>query len=141
MRILVTLLLLSTSAFAQNQVRTVTRSVLQFGDLERKLAAAPQAERANYLSDDFEERLCAEPGTPIARNEWLAQPAPRFSYRQEAVHDLGDASVFSALALNGDSQYSVVDVWRKDGNTYKLAIRYLCPATGSKPSPSIPKRY
>lgn len=141
MRILVTLLLLSNLAFAQNQVRTVTRSVLQFGDLERKLATAPEAERAKYLTDDFEERLCAEPGTPIARDQWLAQSAPEFSFRQESVHDLGGSSVFSALAFDRDSQFSVVDVWRKQGDSYKLTIRYLCPATGSKPSPSIPKRY
>ena len=141
MRVFYVFLLLSAISTAQNPVRTITRSVLQFGDLERKLALASPADKGNYLADDFEERLCAEPGTPVARDQWLAQPGPKFSFRQESVHDFGETSIFSALAVDGDSRVSLVDVWRKEGNSYKLAVRYFCPATGPTPAPASPKRY
>jgi hypothetical protein len=133
-------LLLCTAGLAQVQVRT--RTVLQFGSLEKKLASAESSTaRAAFLTSDFEERLCAEPGTPVPREEWLGQPVTRFSFSQEAVHDYGDTALYSALGTNGDKQYSIVDAWRKEGSDWRLAVRYLCPATGKKPESGIPKRY
>ena len=130
------------SAVCVGQVQVRTRTVLQFGELEKKLASADtSAARGSLLADDFEERLCAEPGTPIPREQWLSEPATNFSFGQQAVHDYGDTALYSALGTNGDKEYSVVDTWRKEGLDWKLAVRYLCPAAGKKPGSGIPKRY
>lgn len=139
-RTLLLTLTLSAACFAQVQVRT--RTVLEFGALEKKLATAEDsATRASLLTDDFEERLCAEPGTPVPRDQWLTEAATHLSLSQEAVHDYGDTSVYSALGIDGDKHLALVDVWKKQGNDWKLAVRYLCPATGKQPKSSIPKRY
>lgn len=140
MKNLLLIFLFSASCLAQVQVRT--RTVLQFGALEKKLASADAAaDRVSLLTDDFEERLCAEPGTPVPRGQWLQAPATHFSLSQEAVHDYGDTSLYSALGTSGDKHYAFVDTWRNDNGAWKLAVRYLCPATGKKPRESAPKRY
>jgi len=140
MKILLLTLFLSATCLAQVQVRT--RTVLQFGSLEKKLAMAEDpAARGSFLTDDFEERLCAEPGTPVARDQWLQAPATHLSLTQEAVHDYGDIALYSSLGTNGDKHITLVDIWKKQDEDWKLAVRYLCPATGTKPESSIPKRY
>ncbi len=142
MKIIVALFLLMAASSSQAQVRTLTRTVILFGDLERKLATATNGtERASYLTDDFEVRRCASPGTPLPRDEWLAQPAQQFSFSQQAVHDYGDTALYSAMASTADNQFAIVDTWRKQGDEWKLSVRYLCPATGDKPVNSRPKRY
>lgn len=139
MKTLVLTLFLSTACLAQVQVRT--RTVVQFGALEKKLATADDADRASLLTDDFEQRLCAEPGTPVPRDQWLTEPAAHFSLSQQAVHDYSDLAVYSALGTNGDKKFAIVDIWKKQGDDWKLSVRYLCPATGQQPKSSTPKRY
>lgn len=142
MRSLIPLLLfIATMCPAQGQIRTVTRTVRHFGDLERKLATVDSAQRANYLTDDFEQRLCASPGTPVPREDWLKAPAEKFAFSQEAVHDYGGIATYSALATTDSKQFMVVDTWKKDGDSWKLSVRYLCPATGQKSQSTTPKRY
>jgi len=137
MKTILTLLLFSAACLAQVHVPTLT--VVRFGDLERKLATGQ--DRAAYLTDDFEQRLCAAPGTPVPRDEWLAAPAQKFSFHQEAVHDYGNVATYSALGSDGDTRFMVVDSWKKEGDSWKLAVRYLCPAAGEKPPAPLPKRY
>lgn len=133
-------LLLCGCCLGQTPVRTLT--VVRFGDLERRLASsADAAARAQFLTDDFEERECAAPGTPVPRDQWLALPAPKFSFTQEAVHDYGDTAVYSALGTTKVKKFGLVDVWKKQGDGWKLAVRYRCPATGSKPESTTVKRY
>jgi len=142
MKIVLTISLLLAGCVAQAQVRTLTRTVILFGDLENKISAtANSTERASYLTDDFEERRCAAPGTPIARDQWLTQAAQKFSFSQQAVHDYGDTALYSALATADGRKFAIVDTWRKQGNDWKLAVRYICPATGERVSQPIPKKY
>src|SRR6266571_4257361 len=107
------------------------------------------------VRDDFELRTSAGPGRPVPRAEWirqsLAAPGPASSPSQMAVHDLGDTAVVSFLdrAAANRAQIFVVDVWRRDGAEWKLAIRYAAPGgtttvtiPGVPPESSeIPKRY
>jgi hypothetical protein len=67
-----------------------------------------------------------------------------------AVHDLPDTMVVSfLLPAERATSLFVVDVWRRAGADWKLAIRYIAPAgTGSvglpgvpPPEPTIPKKY
>jgi hypothetical protein len=144
MKTMIIVLSLSFSCVAQGvHVPTVTRTVQQFGELERKLASADPTAKAQFLADDFEERLCSEPGTPIPRQDWLQKVAAsnaRFS--QESVHVLGDVALYSALRTEEKSSQMIVDTWKQADGGWKLAVRYRCPASGSKPAQSgPPKRY
>jgi hypothetical protein len=137
-------LLLSASCLAQtSRVPTVTRTVQLFGHLERKLATLDAQSKPQLLTDDFEERLCAEPGTPIARDTFLQQAtASDAKLTQEAVHSYGDTAVYSGLRTQAQSSESIVDVWVQAAGTWKLSVRYRCPASGAKPAKSaVPKRY
>ena len=137
MKRILCLLLVTCFCGAQTQYRT--RTVILFGDLERRISIG--TDRATLLTDDFEERRCASPGTPIPRDAWLAAPAPKFSFTQEAVHDYGAIAIYSALGSDSESQFMVVDTWQKQGDSWKLAVRYSCPATGVKEADTIPNRY
>jgi len=143
MRILV-VLLLSLAGVAQTvRVPTVTRTVQLFGDLERKLASAEPSARAQFLADDFEERLCAEPGTPVPRQDWLQKAAVLdVNFSQESVHLFGEVALYSALETVGNAGNMIVDTWKQADEGWKLAVRYRCPAAGAKPKDSgPPKRY
>lgn len=144
MRITVAVMLLSIICAAQSvRVPTVTRTVQLFGDLERKLASADKSAKAQMLTEDFEERLCAEPGTPVPREEWLQKLTPSGSqFSQEAVHAYGEVAVYSALRSADNASEMIVDTWKQADGGWKLAVRYRCPASGEKPQESgPPKRY
>jgi hypothetical protein len=144
MKFIVVYLSLSLACFGQGvRVPSLTRTVQLFGDLERKLASADSAAKLHFLADDFEERLCAEPGTPVPRSEWLQKISPsEVSFSQEAVHAFGEINVYSALQTTPQSREMIVDTWKQADGGWKLAVRYRCPATGAKPAESgPPKRY
>jgi hypothetical protein len=112
------------------------------------------------LSDDFELRVGARPGTPTPREEWiqslLAKPLAPTGIGQMAVHDFGNVAVVSFLETataagkrDPARDVFVVDIWKRAGDTWQLAIRYAS-AYGSRPvaipgdassSPRIPKKY
>jgi hypothetical protein len=129
------------------RVPTVSRLVMQFTEremqLSERLAARDAAGAGNLLTDDFELRASNQPGRPIPRADWLAQsmrptgPGSRIS--QMAVHDLGETAVVSfmqgAETLPG---LFVVDVWRRGGSDWKLAVRYAAPIAGNVPIPGVP---
>jgi hypothetical protein len=138
------ILLLSTGCLAQEgRIPTVTRTVKQFGDLERQLQAAQASgSKGALLTDDFEERVCSAPGTPVPKAEWLSQNTPTGKLSQEAVHEYGDVAIYSALRTESTRSDMLVDTWRQEGGNWKLAVRYKCPASGEKPaSQDLPKRY
>jgi hypothetical protein len=143
MKAIVILLLSSCCVAQEGRVSTVTRTVKQFGDLERQLQTASDANTKSALMvDDFEERVCSAPGVPIPRAEWLAQPASQGKLTQEAVHEYGPIAIYSALRSVQGSDEMLVDTWRQEANNWKLAVRYRCPASGTKPeSQELPKRY
>jgi hypothetical protein len=144
MKAFIVCLSLSLSCIAQTaRVPTVTRTVQMFGELERKLASADATTKAQFLTDDFEERLCAAPGTPVPSADWLQKVAASGgSFSQESVHILGEVAVYSALKTTPKSKEMIVDTWKQADGGWKLAVRYRCPATGAKPVESgPPKRY
>lgn len=145
MKMIFSILLFTAVCFAQSaRVPTVTRTVQQFGDLERKLAQSDSVARPQFLTEDFEERLCAAPGTPVPRDLWLQKVAiSNVTFSQEAVHMYGDVAVYSGLrAGESDSPDMIVDTWKQADGGWKLAVRYRCPATGARPTESgPPKRF
>jgi ketosteroid isomerase-like protein len=147
---------------AEERIPTVTRTVKIFTELESAISASIQrgdaAALQKALSDDFELRAGAQPGTPTPREEWvrslLAKPLAPTRIEQMAVHDMGDVAVVSFLETATGKRdpardIFVVDVWKRAGDTWRLAIRYAS-AAGTRPvsipgdassMPRIPKKY
>lgn len=155
---------LALPAFAQptpqtGRVPTVTRLVKVFSGLEADLVAQVHSTDAGALDQSldpsFEMRVGAAPGTPIPRDEWIRQARaasarpPRID--QMAVHDFGEVAVVSfreipaqAAPARAASGRFVVDCWKRAGDGWKLAVRYVSDAApeGVKPPPgTIDKRY
>ena len=118
---------------------TRTRLVALYSDLESQLATAAQkndaGKLAQMLTDDFEQWSPQPPGDPIPREDWTAAYHPTsVSTTQMAVRAFGDTEIASFVlhqkATFGDKdasgEFFVVDVWRREGNTSRLASRYIC---------------
>ena len=140
------LLALSLSAPAQTRPipgRTITptRQVAEFSELEKQWMAALQNNDRfaldHLLTEDF-EILTPLAGNAIDRDEFIRAVTGSLklqSYRisQMTVHDFGDTAVVNFLinakgqfrGRDASGRYFVVDVWRKSGNSWETAVRYL----------------
>jgi len=143
---------------ATGRIPTVSRLVMLFTEQETRLAervaARDQAGVSSLLTEDFELRASSQPGRPIPRAEWIQQslrsPGRSDAPMQMAVHDLGSAAIVSFLQrADSKTNLFIVDVWRRTGDEWKLAVRYAAragppkaPIPGVPPeSAEIPKRY
>ena len=142
-----------------DRIPTVTRLVKLFSELEASLVTQAHATDTTALDQSldasFEMRTGAAPGVPVPRDEWILQaraaPARPPRIDQMAVHDFGDVAVvsfreFAAPATPARSPRGrfVVDCWKRAGDGWKLAVRYVSDAAseGVKPPPgTIDKRY
>ena len=120
------------------RIPTVTRLVKVFSDLEAELQeqarSADPAALESSLDPSFEMREGGAPGTPVPRDDWIrrtrATAAQHRSIDQMAVHDLGSYALVSfrevetATTAGSRHQRFVVDCWKRDGDSWKLAIRY-----------------
>jgi ketosteroid isomerase-like protein len=154
---------LAATALAQpapqaGNVPTVTRLVKMFSELERGLVDKIHAKDAGaldaMLDPSFEMRVGTAPGTPVARDAWIrdtrkSTAAPRIE--QMAVHDFGNVAVVSfrernlraGAASRGRDRF-VVDCWKRDGDAWKLAVRYVSDAGAPAAAPAsgtLDKRY
>ena len=139
-------------------VPTVTRLVRMFSELERGLADKIRRKDASavdaLLDPSFEMRIGSAPGVPVPRDAWIrdarkSAAAPRIE--QMAVHDFGDVAVVSFREVSAASgarrrghDRFVVDCWRRDGETWKLVVRYVSDASASDVAgtgTTIDKRY
>src|SRR5262249_15411742 len=137
-------------------VPTITRLVKLFGERETELAqavrAADAAKLRDLLADDFEMRVGVQAATPIPRAAWIDAMMrtrdPGGAAQRVAVHDLGDGAIASFVQEGDHGAVFVIDVWRKQGTVWKLAIRYTSPTgtadfpiPGAAPTGEIPKKY
>lgn len=129
----------------ESRIPVVTRLVHLFGELEGKVTdAAAHGDRATLeqlVADDFELRAGAQPGVPVPRADWiaatLADPAPG-AVSQMAAIDHGEFVAVSFLwrragGKSSDPGRFTVDLWRKDGDTWRLATRYAAVGRGGVP--------
>ena len=139
------------------RVTTVTRLVKLFLEKEAALGAAVRNADAtalgSLLTDDFELRTGARAASPIPRADWMREVLrtrdPGGDISGMAVHDLGAIAIASYTQDSANGPMFVVDVWRGQGNDWKLAIRYAGPAGspafaipgGAAGEPEIPKKY
>lgn len=147
----------STAADAPLRVPTVTRSVKLFLERETALSDAVRSADAGaldkLLTEDFELRAGARAGQPVPRADFVREMMRSRDAGGEiasmAVHDLGDTAIVSFTQGNRGGALFVVDVWRKQGSDWQLAIRYASPAGSATyaipgvgaDTPEIPKKY
>jgi Domain of unknown function (DUF4440) len=147
----VVVLSLATPAISQStgnqppgQILTPTRQVTLFSDLENQLMHALQKKDAaalqRLLDEDFEISEATR-SNPIAHEELIdALPAlnlESFLIRRMSAHDFSETvSVDFVASAKGDfggkdvsGQYYIVDLWRKSGDSWRLAVRYLSKIT------------
>jgi len=144
-----------TGAAAQEPVKpkltptiiTATRQVTIFTGLEKQMLLAVQkkdkAAVTALLTDDFEIEM--PDADPLAGEDWIDSvmaadfSLKSFVVRQMSVADLGDVAVvkydrlqqatFKTKSLNGEA--FIVDVWKKNGDSWKLANRYVAPVSAA----------
>ncbi|HLK07894.1 MAG TPA: nuclear transport factor 2 family protein [Candidatus Angelobacter sp.] len=154
--------LIATSIFcaAQEPVKpaltpriiTATKQVALFTSLERQLLQTIQKKDRTaleaMLADDFAIEM--PDADPLGSDDWLDSVMAKdytlksFVVRQMSVADLGNTAVVKFERLQEASskgqadsgEFFVVDVWKKDGNNWKLANRYVAKVSSQ---PSIPK--
>lgn len=127
---------------APNDIPTVSRLVKIFVDREEQLTAALRTRDApaleQLLADDFEMRIAARPGTPIARADFLQQinseTLPTYHIEQMAVHEIGSTWIVSYLIrpVGASLPLFIVDTWNGTLESARLSIRYAAPATAVK---------
>jgi len=132
------------------RIMTATRQVSMFTRLETQMLQAVQkkdkAGLQAMLTDDFAIEM---PNSDLlAADDWLDSVMAqgfnlkRFGVRQVSLADLGNAAVvkydrIQEATSNGKSdngEFFVVDLWKKTGDSWKLANRYV-----SKVSSQIPE--
>ena len=129
--------------------RIVTKTRLQavFGDLENQWLEAVQAKDKvvldKLLAETFEVWSPTQ-GDPIPLEDWrqqaFAHPPQGFQILQMAVRAVKEdvAVVSFVLRQNfteaGKGAWFVVDVWIKDGDTWRCTDRYLSEVPAGKPA-------
>ena len=154
--------LIATSIFSATQepikpaltprIITATKQVTIFNGPENQLLQAIQkkdkAAAQAMLSDDLIIEM--PDADPLPGDDWLDSVMAKeytlksFVVRQMSATDLGNAVVVkfdrlqeASLKGQADSgEFLVVDVWKKSGDSWKLANRYVAKVSAQ---PSIPK--
>jgi ketosteroid isomerase-like protein len=132
------------------RVSTATRQVTVFTALEKQLLEAVQKKDqsglSSLLADDF--TIESPNADPIAGEDWVPQvmaanyKLKSFIIRQMSVADLGDAAVVkfdriqqaTSKGKDVSGEFFVVDLWRKDGDSWKLSNRYVAKVAGALPA-------
>lgn len=120
---------------------TATRQVTLFTGLEKQMLVAIQKRDKTavqaLLGDDFE--IDMPDADPLPGDDWLDTVMANdfnlksFTVRQLSVVDLGDAAVVkfdrvqqaTYKGRNESGEFFVVDLWKKSGDSWKLANRYV----------------
>jgi hypothetical protein len=158
-------MLIATSLFsaAQEPVKpaltpriiTATKQVAIFTRMETQLLQAVQkkdkAAAQAMLSDDLMIEM--PDADPMVGDDWLDSVMAQdytlkeFGVRQMSAIDLGNAVVvkfdrIQEATLKGkpdDGEFFVVDLWKKNGDTWKLASRYVTKVSSVVPAHTAPK--
>jgi ketosteroid isomerase-like protein len=131
------------------RIMTATRQVTLFTDLEKRILTSIQKKDAaslkTLLADDFE--IWMPNGDPIAAEDWIPAVTGNYTLKsfrlsQMAARDFGDTVVVKftrdqQAEINGKNdsgEYFVVDVWRKDGESWRLSDRYVTKVSAVVPT-------
>ena len=134
------------------RIITATKQVVIFTDLEKQLLRAIQSKDQAGLSKLVSEDCIIEmpDADPLPCDDWMKSVLSKdyalksFVVRQLSVVDGPDSSVVKFDRVQQSSfkgkpeggEFFVVDVWKKDGDAWKLANRFVSKVSSV---PSIPK--
>jgi ketosteroid isomerase-like protein len=132
---------------------TATKQVTLFTGLENQMLQAVQkkdkAALEAMLADGFE--IAMPNADPLAGEDWVDSVMARdfnlksFVVRQMSVADLGDSAVVkydrtqqaTFKGKNASGEFFVVDLWKKSGDSWKLANRYVAKIGAVPAAPRI----
>ena len=136
------------------RIVTATRQVTMFSDLEIQMLKAIQKKDkstlAAMLTDDC---IIAMPNAdPLPGDEWVDSVMAKdftlksFALRDVLAIDLGNAVVVkfdrrqetTSKGQPENGQFFVVDVWKKDGDAWKLANRFVSQSASGAVGPKGP---
>lgn len=130
------------------RIITATKQVTLFGGLEKQMLQAVQkkdkAAIEAMLTDECQ--IVMPDADPMAGEDWVNSIMEKdfalksFTLRQVSAIDLGDSVILSYDRIQESSykgkpdggEFFVVDLWRKSGDSWKLASRYVSKV-GDKP--------
>ena len=137
------------------RIMTATRQVSIFTNLETQLLKAVQAKDQtalkNLITDDCMIEMPA--ADPLPAEDWLAAVLAKdfmlkkFGVRQVSAVELGNVVVVKFDRLQeatykgapATGEFFVVDLWRKEGDAWKLASRYVSKVSSVVPPSSDAK--
>ncbi|HKD81826.1 MAG TPA: nuclear transport factor 2 family protein [Candidatus Angelobacter sp.] len=132
------------------RIITATRQVSIFTDLERQLLTAIQKKDKQALqglvTDDYVLEM--PNADPLAGEDWTDSVLSKdfalksFQVRQMSVADLGQTAVVKFDRLqratykgkDDSGEFFVVDLWKKNGDAWKLANRYVSKVSSVVPA-------
>jgi hypothetical protein len=138
------------------RIVTATKQVVMFSSLEKQMMEALQKKDKSalkaMLTDDTAIHL--PDAEPLPGDEWVESVMNKdftlksFVIRQMDVADLGTAALVaydrvqqSTLKGKQDGgEFYVIDLWKKDGDTWKLADRYVSKVGSTPVLPTAPVR-
>lgn len=143
------------------EIAHATRTGMAFTELEEALLHAQRGGRAEavavLLSEDFQMVLAQEGGAIVPREDWLdaaIKPgAGAWVVSQLTTFDFGDVAQVNFVLRASPPRarvvpLAVVDTWRKDGPHWRLAVRHVASAAGSRrgipgdaPTRNVIKKY
>lgn len=133
--------LLASLPVAASEVRipSVTRLVHVFAQRESRLSDAVQKRDSKavstMLAKNFEMRVATMPGNPVPRAAWIrqsfAESYMHSAIEQMAVHGYNRLAIVSfrwtirtGKIHSKTQRFFIVDTWREEGGSWKLAVRY-----------------
>jgi len=134
------------------RIITATKQVTVFMGLERLMLQAVQKKDKTSLEAMLDDEFAIEmPNVdPLDGEDWVDSVTAKdftlksFVIRQMSVTDLGDSAVVKYDRIQESTyqgkpdggEFFVVDLWKKSGDSWKLANRYVAKVSSV---PSIPK--
>ena len=138
------------------RIVTATKQVTMFSALEKQmLEAVRKKDKAALEAMLTDETIIHLPDTdPLPGDDWVESVMSKdfalksFVIRQMDVADLGTAAVVSYdriqdstfKGIKDGGEFYVVDVWKKDGDNWKLGDRYVCKVGSELVLPKGPIR-
>ncbi len=156
------ILAVTFSAGAQEPVKpklnprivTATRQVSMFSDLEiQMLKAVQKKDKAALQAMLTDDCVIEMPNAdPLPGDEWMDSVMAKdftlksFAMREVFAVDLGNAAVVkferrqdaSNKGKADSGEFFVVDVWKKDGDAWKLANRFVSKTNSEASTPKTP---
>ena len=134
------------------RIITATKQVTMFTGIEKQMLQAVEKKDKAALQAMLTENcnIHLPNADPLDGEDWVDSVMNKdfvlksFMVRQMYVTDLGNAAVVSYDRIqestykekNDGGEFYVVDLWQKEGDTWKLANRYVSMVSST---PSVPK--